>query len=136
MPELPDITVYLEALEPRILGHTLERVLDRGPSLLRTADPRASAAEGHNVSQLRRIGKRIAIGFDNDIWLVLHLMIAGTLALEREAQEARRPPHSGCISVRFRMPDADRSRLAQTRFAACGPRRVCACMHSIPAAST
>src|SRR6202167_4492270 len=79
MPELPDVTVYLEALEPRILNHTLERVQIAGPSLLRTADPAPQSAEGHAVTALRRIGKRIAIGFDNGVWLVLHLMIAGRL---------------------------------------------------------
>jgi formamidopyrimidine-DNA glycosylase len=79
MPELPDITIYLEALEPRILNHTLQRVQIAGPSLLRTADPPPEAAEGHTVIGLRRIGKRIAIGFDNEVWLVLHLMIAGRL---------------------------------------------------------
>lgn len=83
MPELPDITVYLEALEPRILGRRLERVLIAGPSLLRTADPPVQAAEGHIVTALRRIGKRIAIGLDNDLWLVLHLMIAGRLHWSR-----------------------------------------------------
>ncbi len=79
MPELPDITVYIEALESRILNHTLERVLIGGPFLLRTADPPITAAFGHRVTELRRIGKRIAIGLDNGVWLVLHLMIAGRL---------------------------------------------------------
>src|SRR5580700_3374741 len=79
MPELPDITIYIEALEQRILHHTLEQALIGAPFLLRTADPPVGAVEGHTVRELRRIGKRIAIGFDNDIWLVLHLMIAGRL---------------------------------------------------------
>ena len=79
MPELPDVTVYLEALEPRILGRTLERALIAGPSLLRTADPPVQSAEGRRVAALRRIGKRIALGFEGDLWLVLHLMIAGRL---------------------------------------------------------
>ncbi len=79
MPELPDITVYLEALESRILGRTLERIDIAGPSLLRTADVPIQEAEGHKVIQLRRVGKRIAIELDNQIWLVLHLMIAGRL---------------------------------------------------------
>jgi len=79
MPELPDITIYIEALEQRILNRTLERALIAGPFLLRSADTPASAAHGKQVRELRRIGKRIAIGFDNDIWLVLHLMIAGRL---------------------------------------------------------
>jgi formamidopyrimidine-DNA glycosylase len=79
VPELPDITVYVEALEQRILGHVLERVQIGGPFLLRTADPPVSAAFGHRAVNLRRVGKRIAIGLDNGIWLVLHLMIAGRL---------------------------------------------------------
>jgi formamidopyrimidine-DNA glycosylase len=79
MPELPDVTVYLEALDARILGHTLERVQIAGPSLLRTADPPPQAAEGRRVTALRRIGKRIAIGYEGELWLVLHLMIAGRL---------------------------------------------------------
>ncbi len=79
MPELPDILAYMNALEPRVLGQTLERVRVASPFLLRTVEPPLSAAEGQPVRELRRIGKRIALGFDNQIWLVLHLMIAGRL---------------------------------------------------------
>ena len=79
MPELPDITVYIEALEARIRGAQLERVRIAGPFLLRTASPPIQAAEGKAVRELRRIGKRIAIGLEGDLWLVLHLMIAGRL---------------------------------------------------------
>ena len=79
MPELPDIVVYLEALESRILGSELKRVQIGSPFLLRTAEPPVDSAVGHKVIALRRIGKRIAIGVDNDVWLVLHLMIAGRL---------------------------------------------------------
>lgn len=79
MPELPDIVVYIEALERRILGHVLERVLVAGPFLLRTAVPPVDSVQGHSVTAIRRMGKRIAIGFDNDVWLVFHLMIAGRL---------------------------------------------------------
>jgi formamidopyrimidine-DNA glycosylase len=79
MPELPDITVYLTALQPRIVGQPLTRVRIASAFLLRTVDPPLTSAEGHTISQLRRIGKRIAIGLDNDLWLVLHLMIAGRL---------------------------------------------------------
>src|SRR5271154_3968011 len=79
MPELPDITVYIEALDRRILGHVLERIQIASPFLLRTANPPIDSAQGHKVTALRRIGKRIAIGLDNDLWLVLHLMIAGRL---------------------------------------------------------
>ena len=79
MPELPDITVYIEALEQRILDQTLQRVVIASPFLLRSIDPAPSAANGRKVQGLRRVGKRIAIGLDNDVWLVLHLMIAGRL---------------------------------------------------------
>ncbi|HEY2857460.1 MAG TPA: DNA-formamidopyrimidine glycosylase family protein [Terracidiphilus sp.] len=79
MPELPDITAYIHALEPRILGQTLDHVRLVSIFVLRTVDPPISAAEGRTVTALRRIGKRIAIGVDSDIWLVIHLMIAGRL---------------------------------------------------------
>jgi formamidopyrimidine-DNA glycosylase len=79
MPELPDISAYIAALEARIVGQTLERVRVGSVFLLRSVDPPLSAAEGKTVRALRRIGKRIAIGVDEDIWLVLHLMIAGRL---------------------------------------------------------
>jgi formamidopyrimidine-DNA glycosylase len=79
MPELPDITAYIVALEPRIIGKRLERVRLGTPFLLRTAVPPLTDAEARTVRELRRIGKRIAIGLDADLWLVLHLMIAGRL---------------------------------------------------------
>jgi formamidopyrimidine-DNA glycosylase len=79
MPELPDISAYLSALEERIVGQPLEHVRIASAFLLRTAQPPITDAEGHRVRELRRIGKRIAIGLDNDVWLVLHLMIAGRL---------------------------------------------------------
>lgn len=79
MPELPDIVIYLEALEQRVQGQTLERVNLASPFLLRTATPPIGSVEGKKVVQLRRLGKRICIGLENDLWLVLHLMIAGRL---------------------------------------------------------
>ncbi len=79
MPELPDIVVYIDALEKRILQQPLEHVRIASPFLLRTASPPVQDVEGKKVVQLRRMGKRICIGFENDIWLVLHLMIAGRL---------------------------------------------------------
>lgn len=79
MPELPDIEAYLTALESRILGQPMERIRFNSPFLLRTAQPPLSSAEGKIVRGLRRIGKRIAIGVEGDLWLVLHLMIAGRL---------------------------------------------------------
>jgi len=79
MPELPDITAYITALESRIVGQALERVRLGSPFLLRTVEPPLASVEGRVVEKLRRIGKRIAIGVENDLWLVLHLMIAGRL---------------------------------------------------------
>jgi formamidopyrimidine-DNA glycosylase len=79
VPELPDIAAYLDALETRTLGEPLERIRIATPFLLRTIQPSVSEAEGRTVRELRRIGKRIAIGLDGDIWLVIHLMIAGRL---------------------------------------------------------
>jgi formamidopyrimidine-DNA glycosylase len=79
VPELPDITVYIEALEQRISGTTLERVSVASPFLLRTAVPPLTSVEGKKVTGLRRLGKRICIGVEGDLWLILHLMIAGRL---------------------------------------------------------
>jgi formamidopyrimidine-DNA glycosylase len=79
MPELPDISAYLSALQERIVGQPLQRLRLGSPFLLRTAVPPISEAVGHQVTELRRIGKRVSLGLDNDLWLVLHLMIAGRL---------------------------------------------------------
>lgn len=79
MPELPDIAAYITALEPRIVGQPIEHVRLASAFLLRTAEPPLSSVEGLTVRELRRIGKRIVIGLDDDLWLALHLMIAGRL---------------------------------------------------------
>ncbi len=79
MPELPDIAAYLDALDTRIVGQPIERIRLTSPFFLRTTQPPVTGAEGRIVRELRRIGKRIAIGIDGDLWLVLHLMIAGRL---------------------------------------------------------
>ena len=79
MPELPDIAAYIDALETRIVHQPLERIRLNSPFLLRTAQPPLASAESRTVRELRRVGKRIAIGIDGDLWLVLHLMIAGRL---------------------------------------------------------
>jgi formamidopyrimidine-DNA glycosylase len=79
MPELPDIAAYIHALEPRILGQPIQRIRLASPFLLRTVEPPIASVEGRTVRELRRIGKRIAIGVEGDLWLVLHLMIAGRL---------------------------------------------------------
>jgi formamidopyrimidine-DNA glycosylase len=79
MPELPDIAIYIEALEARILGQDIRDIRVRSPFLVRTVSPSLAEAKGRKVLSLRRIGKRIAIGLDGDFWLVFHLMIAGRL---------------------------------------------------------
>jgi formamidopyrimidine-DNA glycosylase len=79
MPELPDIAAYITALESRIIAQPMERVRLGSPFLLRTAQPPISSFEGKIVREIRRIGKRIALGVEGDLWLVLHLMIAGRL---------------------------------------------------------
>src|SRR5438128_1022182 len=79
MPELPDVALYIEALEPRLRGARLERVRLLSPFVLRSVDPPLAAAAGRAVSGLRRLGKRIVIGLDGDLFLLLHLMIAGRL---------------------------------------------------------
>jgi len=79
MPELPDITAYMGALESRIVGQPLQHIRLASPFLLRTAQPPLASAEGRPVEKIRRIGKRIALGLESDLWLVLHLMIAGRL---------------------------------------------------------
>ena len=79
MPELPDITAYISALEPRIVAQPIQHIRLASPFLLRTVQPPLQEAEGRRVRQLRRIGKRIALGLEGDLWLVLHLMIAGRL---------------------------------------------------------
>ena len=79
MPELPDITIYLESLAPRVLGQPLERLRIANPFLVRTPTPPTTAAEGRHVIGLRRIGKRIVFHVEGDLFLVLHLMIAGRL---------------------------------------------------------
>ena len=79
MPELPDIVAYVHALESRIVAQPIQQIRLVSPFLLRTAEPSITEVEGHVVRELRRIGKRIAIGMEGDLWLVLHLMIAGRL---------------------------------------------------------
>jgi formamidopyrimidine-DNA glycosylase len=79
MPELPDITAYITALEARIVGQVLERVRLGRPFLLRSVEPQLAEVEGRKVREVRRVGKRIAIGVEGDLWLALHLMIAGRL---------------------------------------------------------
>jgi formamidopyrimidine-DNA glycosylase len=79
MPELPDVTVYVEALRARVVEHRLLRSLVKGPFLLRTASPPLSATQNRTVTEVRRLGKQIAFGLDGGLWIVLHLKIAGRL---------------------------------------------------------
>jgi formamidopyrimidine-DNA glycosylase len=79
MPELPDIQAYLHALEPRIVGRTLENMRLGSPFVLRTAEPLYTDANGRTVRELRRIGKRVAMGLNGELWIVIHLMVAGRL---------------------------------------------------------
>ena len=91
MPELPDVVVYMEALEKRILGQTLESVRIVSPFVLRTVDPPLESAYGKTVTRLRRLGKRIAIGVEGGSWLVLHLMIAGRLHWRPRGAKVSKP---------------------------------------------
>ena len=100
MPEFPDIVVYIEALEKRILGHVLERVQLGSPFLLRSAAPPISIAEGNRVVELRRLGKRICVGLEADLWLVLHLMIAGRLHWKENV--VARPAKTARASSRYK----------------------------------
>lgn len=105
MPELPDITVYLEALERRVRGRTLQKIRLLSPFLLRTALPPIDALEGRKVVALRRLGKRIVFGFEADRWLVLHLMIAGRLhwvdTIPAAGATAKKPKPGGNVLATF-----------------------------------
>ena len=79
MPELPDVMTYIEALKPRILNQTLERVRLASPFLVRSVEPPLESVEGKRVTAIRRLGKRIVLGFEDDLFLVIHLMIRGRL---------------------------------------------------------
>jgi len=99
MPELPDIAVYIQALEKRILRRQLERIRVASPFLLRTASPPLASAEGRTVVALRRVGKRICIGMEGGLWLVLHLMIAGRLHWKK--RDAKLSPPRGLAAFDF-----------------------------------
>jgi formamidopyrimidine-DNA glycosylase len=100
MPEYPDITVYIEALERRLAGQVLREAVLRNPFLLRSVEPPLEAFPGHRVQSLRRIGKRIAIGFDDALWMVLHLMIAGRLHW-RDSGAKKAAKGSALLILRF-----------------------------------
>ena len=115
MPELPDIVVYIEALEQRILGETLERVSVVAPFLLRTAVPPINSVAGRKVVELRRLGKRILIGLEGDLWLVLHLMIAGRLHWHEPAP-VRTGSSGNRVTVRVAPTRPPKNRLATFDF--------------------
>src|SRR5918993_4317455 len=87
MPELPDVELYLEALRPRILSQVLERVRLGNPFVVRSIEPPIGALEGRGVVELRRVGKRLVFAFEGDLFLVLHLMIAGRLRWREPGQK-------------------------------------------------
>jgi len=97
MPELPDIQAYLDALVPRILGRPVERIRLASPFVLRSVDPPASAAEGRTVVGLRRLGKRIVIELEGELFLVLHLMVAGRLRWEARGRAVPKKLGLGAI---------------------------------------
>jgi formamidopyrimidine-DNA glycosylase len=99
MPELPDITVYIERLEERILGQPVEAVRVASPFVMRTADPPIRAVEGRTVTGLRRLGKRIAVGLEDDLHLIFHLMIAGRL--HWKPRGAKPPGRAGLAAFDF-----------------------------------
>ena len=123
MPELPDIVAYIEALEKRIVGQKIESIRIASPFLLRTAAPPLSAAEGKAVTEIRRMGKRICIGLEDDLWLVLHLMIAGRLHWKERGVKLARPREPSCILLPTWRVTVDRSRHPVTRLAARCRRR-------------
>jgi formamidopyrimidine-DNA glycosylase len=99
VPELPDISVYIEALQRRTEGRVLEKVRIAGPSLLRTVDPPVAAAEGARVEGFRRLGKRIVFALEGELFLVIHLMVAGRLRWRPPA--AALPRKSGLAAFDF-----------------------------------
>ncbi|HKR55791.1 MAG TPA: DNA-formamidopyrimidine glycosylase family protein [Gemmatimonadales bacterium] len=99
MPELPDIETYLAALAPRVLGRPITALRIRSPFVLRTVEPQASAIPGHMVQTLRRLGKRIVFGLDDDLFLVIHLMVAGRL--KWKAPGAALPTRIGLLALDF-----------------------------------
>ncbi len=99
MPELPDVTIYLEALRPRVVGQPLERVRLASPFILRSVDPPLSAVIGRRVERLHRLGKRIAVDFGDELYLLFHLMIAGRLRWEKRG--AKPPGRIGLAAFDF-----------------------------------
>ena len=97
MPELPDMVVYIERLRPRIEGHALEKVRLASPFLLRTVEPPLTGVEGRTVLGLRRLGKRIVVALEAELFIVLHLMIAGRLQWKPRGGKAARQGGTGGV---------------------------------------
>lgn len=91
MPELPDIVAYIEALEPRVLNHPITEIRISSPFLLRSVDPPLSEASGRKVTELRRLGKRIVFGLEDDLFIVIHLMIAGRFHWKDNSSKPGKP---------------------------------------------
>jgi formamidopyrimidine-DNA glycosylase len=101
VPELPDVVVYLEALERFVVGRRLERLNLLSPFVLRSVDPPIESINGHTVSGVRRVGKRIVLAFDADLFLVIHLMIAGRLRWRTPGQKPGMGPKLILASFEF-----------------------------------
>ena len=120
---MPDIGVYIEALEQRVAGQALERVRLVSAFLLRTVTPPLADAHGKTVIRVRRLGERIVLaGIEDELFLVLHLMIAGRLHSEGGGREGAAPARAGGVRVRLRYARVDEGRYAQARLAARGAR--------------
>jgi formamidopyrimidine-DNA glycosylase len=102
VPELPDIAVYLDCLKPRVLGQVVEQIVIRNPFILRTVDPPIAAVKGERVKELRRLGKRIVFGLERDLFLVIHLMIAGRL---RWRPPGKKPPGGKLVQAALHFAD-------------------------------
>ena len=135
VPELPDVAIYIEALEQRILGARLERVRLSSPFLLRSFDPPLRAAEGRSVLGLRRLGKRIVLGLEGDLFLVLHLMIAGRLRWQEPGARSPGQARPGRLRLLHGNAPPHRSGHQEARRSAPGAGRGGAARRSIPAAS-
>ena len=121
MPELPDVTVYIKALEARILGEPLENARLASPFLLRSVEPPLKDTFGKRVTALRRLGKRIVIGLEDELFLVIHLMIAGRLHWKDRG--AKVPGKiARCLRLSQRYPHLHRSKPEETRLALCATR--------------
>ena len=126
MPELPDVTVYVERLARRVVGKRLQRIKVLNPFLLRTAVPPLAVVEGKRVEGVERLGKRIVLALEGELFLVIHLMIAGRLQVARAGQQAAGADRAGAVRVRDRRDlAAHRGRHAAPRVPASapGPRR-------------